>query len=44
VIAARAGRFAEALQYFKFAKTLAPAYQNLDRLIAEAEKRVNRRD
>jgi predicted CXXCH cytochrome family protein len=44
VIDARAGRFAEALGRFKTAQKLDPAYQNLDRLISEAEKRRNRRD
>jgi hypothetical protein len=39
VLAARANRFDEALQQFKIAKTLAPSYQNLDRLIDEAKKR-----
>jgi predicted CXXCH cytochrome family protein len=44
VIDARAGHFVEALQHFKTAKKLDPAYQNLDLLIAEAEKRNNGRD
>jgi Flp pilus assembly protein TadD len=44
VIAARAGRFDEALQHFKAAKALAPAYQNLDRLIEEASKRTAKDD
>ena len=44
VLDARAGRFEEALQHFKTAKKIDPAYQNLDRLIAEAEKRNNGRD
>jgi hypothetical protein len=39
-LAARAGRYDEALQQFKSAKTLAPSYQNLDRLIEEAQKRA----
>ena len=43
VLAARAGRFDEALQQFKKAKTIAPSYQNLDRLIAEAQKRATNR-
>jgi len=44
VQAARAGRYDEALQHFKTAKTLAPAYQNLDRLIDEATKRSSKGD
>jgi len=44
VIHARAGRFTEALDHFKIAQKLDPAYQNLDRLISEAEKRRNSRD
>jgi Flp pilus assembly protein TadD len=44
VLNARAGRYDEALRYFKNAKKIDPAYQNLDRLIAEAEKRNNGRD
>jgi Flp pilus assembly protein TadD len=43
VVAARAGRFDEALQHFKDAKALQPGYQNLDRLIDEAEKRATKR-
>jgi Flp pilus assembly protein TadD len=39
VLAARAGRYDEALQQFRKAKALAPAYPNIDRLIAEAEQR-----
>ena len=39
VLAARAGRFDEALQHFKKAKEIAPSYRNLDRLISEAQKR-----
>jgi tetratricopeptide (TPR) repeat protein len=39
ITAARAGRYDEALQYFNTAKKLAPAYQNLDRLIEEVHKR-----
>ena len=38
VLAARAGRYGEALQHFKTAKSLAPAYPNIDRLIEEAQK------
>ncbi len=44
VLNARAGRYEEALRYFRNAKKIDPAYQNLDRLIAEAEKRSNGRD
>jgi tetratricopeptide (TPR) repeat protein len=40
ILAARAGRFDEALQQFKIAKTLGPAYRNLDRLVEEAQKRA----
>lgn len=39
VLAARAGRFAAAVQQFKTAKALAPSYPNIDRLIEEAAKR-----
>jgi hypothetical protein len=39
VVAARAGRYDEALQQFKRAKALAPTYPNVDRLIEEAQKR-----
>jgi HEAT repeat protein/doubled CXXCH motif protein/cytochrome c554/c'-like protein len=39
VLAARAARYGEALDQFKAAKSLAPAYPNLDRLIEEAQKR-----
>ena len=42
VAAARAGRYDEALQHFKTAKALAPAYQNLDRLIEEARRRTSK--
>jgi hypothetical protein len=40
VVAARAGKYDEALQQFKIAKSLSPSYQNLDRLIEEAQKRA----
>jgi hypothetical protein len=40
ILHARSGRFTEALQQFKTAKTLAPAYRNLDLLILEAQKRT----
>ncbi len=43
VLAARASKFTEALQQFKIAKALAPSYQNLDRLIEEAQKRATNR-
>jgi hypothetical protein len=43
VLAARAGKFDEALQHFRRAKALAPDYQNLDRLIAEAQTRLKAR-
>jgi len=39
VLSARAGRFDEALQHFRTAKTLEPTYPNIDRLIEEAQKR-----
>ncbi len=39
VIAARAGRFGEAADLWRRARTLEPGYPNIDRLIAEAEKR-----
>jgi predicted CXXCH cytochrome family protein len=39
VLAARGGRFAEAAGLWKQAKSLDPAYPNIDQLIAEAEKR-----
>jgi len=40
VIAARAGRYADALHQFKTAQSLNPSYANLDRLIEEARKRT----
>jgi predicted CXXCH cytochrome family protein len=39
VYAARAGHFETAIQQFKAAKSLAPDYPNIDRLIQEASKR-----
>ena len=39
VLAARAGRFEDALQRFKAAKAVAPGFPNIDRLIDEAQKR-----
>jgi predicted CXXCH cytochrome family protein len=39
VIAARAGKFVDAIDLWRKAKSLDPAYPNIDRLIAEAEKR-----
>ena len=39
VLAARAGRFDEALQRFRAAKAAFPSYPNIDRLIDEAQKR-----
>jgi HEAT repeat protein/tetratricopeptide repeat protein/cytochrome c554/c'-like protein len=42
VIAAREGRFADALRHFKTAKAISPGYQNLDRLMFEASKRVTK--
>jgi tetratricopeptide (TPR) repeat protein len=39
VMAARAGSFDEALDWWRKAKALEPAYPNIDRMIEEAEKR-----
>jgi hypothetical protein len=39
VIAARENRFDEAISLWRKAKALEPGYPNIDRLIAEAEKR-----
>lgn len=39
VIAARSARFDDAAREFRTAKSLSPTYPNIDRLIAEAEKR-----
>jgi HEAT repeat protein len=39
VIAAREGRFADAIGLWRKAKSLEPSYPNIDRLIAEAERR-----
>ncbi|MGH9175328.1 MAG: hypothetical protein ACRD1H_13275, partial [Vicinamibacterales bacterium] len=39
VLAAREGRFTEASDLWRKAKGLEPEYPNIDRLIAEAEKR-----
>ena len=36
---AEAGRFADAMGFWKKAREIDPAYPNLDQLIAEAEKR-----
>lgn len=44
VIAARDGRFDDAMRSFRAAKSLAPAYPNLDRLIEEAAKRAGKND
>jgi Flp pilus assembly protein TadD len=44
VLSARAGRYDQALQQFKTAKTLNSLYRNLDRLIEEVEKRSIKRD
>jgi hypothetical protein len=38
VIAARSGRYDEAVRQFRAAKSLAPDYPNIDRLIEEAQK------
>ena len=42
VLSARAGDFARAVEFWRKAKSLAPTYPNLDRLIGEAEKRKPR--
>jgi Flp pilus assembly protein TadD len=42
VLAARDGRFDEAVRHFKTAQTIAPAYQNLDRLLTEAARRAGK--
>jgi Flp pilus assembly protein TadD len=39
VSAARAGKFDEAIKQFNAARTLQPTYPNIDKLIAEAQKR-----
>jgi tetratricopeptide (TPR) repeat protein len=39
ILDARAGRYAQALQHFNAAKSSAPDYPNIDRLIDEAQKR-----
>lgn len=39
VLSAREGKFAEALEMWKKARSLEPSYLNIDQLIAEAEKR-----
>ena len=39
VIAARENRFNDAIDLWKKAKAVEPAYPNIDQLIAEAEKR-----
>jgi tetratricopeptide repeat protein/HEAT repeat protein/doubled CXXCH motif protein/cytochrome c554/c'-like protein len=43
VIAARAGRYDDALKQFTTAKSLQPAYPNLDKLIEEARSRAGER-
>ncbi|HXI28599.1 MAG TPA: multiheme c-type cytochrome [Vicinamibacterales bacterium] len=43
VIAARAGRYDDALKEFTTAKSLQPSYPNLDRLIEEARGRLERK-
>jgi predicted CXXCH cytochrome family protein len=42
VIAAREGRFDEAAQLWRKAKSMEPGYPNIDQLISEAEKRKGR--
>ena len=39
VLAAREGKFAEAVEMWKKARSIEPSYPNIDQLIAEAEKR-----
>jgi predicted CXXCH cytochrome family protein len=39
VLSAREGKFAEALEMWKKARSIEPSYPNIDQLIAEAEKR-----
>jgi len=39
VLAAREGKFADALEMWKKARSIEPSYPNIDQLIAEAEKR-----
>jgi predicted CXXCH cytochrome family protein len=39
VLSAREGRFAEAVELWKKARSIEPSYPNIDQLIAEAEKR-----
>ena len=43
ILAAEAGRYEEAIKHFKNAKTLALDYQNLDRPIEAAQKRLTPR-
>ena len=39
VLSARAGRYQEAVDFWKKARSIEPEYPRIDRLIAEAEKR-----
>jgi len=39
VISARQGRFADAVEMWKKARSIEPSYPNIDQLIGEAEKR-----
>ena len=39
VLSAREGKFAEAVEMWKKARSIEPSYPNIDQLIAEAEKR-----
>jgi Flp pilus assembly protein TadD len=39
VLLAREGKFAEAVEMWKKARSIEPSYPNIDQLIAEAEKR-----
>jgi len=41
VLSARQGRFAEAAELWKKARSIEPSYPNIDQLISEAEKRKN---
>jgi hypothetical protein len=38
IVAARSGQLAEAIRHWREAKKIEPAYPNLDRMIAEAER------
>jgi predicted CXXCH cytochrome family protein len=44
VLAARDGRYEQAVQHFKAARAISPNYQNLDRLLAEAARRATKKN